>query len=293
MYRAASGARLRQCISNPLPALDLRALARRAALPAALAVVAVTVFTLAGGPLQAFADAFNRAIEADPRWVAAALVFELLSFAGYVALLWLVGGAPRGGWDCARAPRSPRPHRGHAPAPHRRRGRRCPHDLGLPARGPRHARAPARCSPSSSCSIPSSSPRSPWPAGCSRSGSPRARPARADRVPALGATLVIAAALALALRAPAGRSGPTAAVSQAVRDAIALVRSRDPRLLGAIGWWAFDAAVLWSLLQARLAAAAHRPGLRLLRRPGGQHHPRARSGQRRDGGGAAGLRPGG
>ena len=47
---------------------------------------------MAGGPLQAFADALGRALDADPRWVAAAAVFELLSFAGYVALLWLVGG---------------------------------------------------------------------------------------------------------------------------------------------------------------------------------------------------------
>ncbi len=28
----------------------------------------------------------------DPRWVVAAAAFELLSFAGYVALLWLVAG---------------------------------------------------------------------------------------------------------------------------------------------------------------------------------------------------------
>ncbi|MEA2420054.1 MAG: hypothetical protein QOE60_2260, partial [Thermoleophilaceae bacterium] len=75
-----------------LPTLDLSALARRAALPAGLAVAALAVVLLAGAPLQAFADAFGRALDADPRWVAGGALFELLSFGGYVSLLWLVGG---------------------------------------------------------------------------------------------------------------------------------------------------------------------------------------------------------
>src|SRR3954470_9994721 len=74
-----------------LPALDVRVLARRAAVPGALAAVAATAVVIAGGPLQAFADALGRALDADPRWVIGAAVFELLSFVGYVALLWLVG----------------------------------------------------------------------------------------------------------------------------------------------------------------------------------------------------------
>src|SRR5918911_732918 len=74
-----------------LPAVDLRALARRAAAPAALAAAAALALVVAGGPLRAFADALGRALDADPRWVAAGAVFELLSFGGYVALLWLVG----------------------------------------------------------------------------------------------------------------------------------------------------------------------------------------------------------
>ena len=36
----------------------------------------------------------------------------------------------------------------------------------------------------------------------------------------------------------------------AVRDAIAHVRSADPRLLGALAWWTFDASVLWAMLHA-------------------------------------------
>src|SRR3954469_19091600 len=70
---------------------DLRALARRAALPAAAAAALVTAVVVLGGPLQAFADAVKRAVDADPRWVVAAAAFELLSFGGYILLLWLVG----------------------------------------------------------------------------------------------------------------------------------------------------------------------------------------------------------
>src|SRR5689334_12780179 len=75
-----------------LPTLDVRALARRAALPAGIAVVVLGLLAFAGGPAQAFAHALSRALHADWRWVAVAAVFELLSFAGYVALLWLVAG---------------------------------------------------------------------------------------------------------------------------------------------------------------------------------------------------------
>src|SRR4051812_11419804 len=75
-----------------LPAFDARALVRRGA-PAALAAAAAAgVLLLAGGPLQTFADALGRAASADPRWVAGGACFEVLSFAGYVALLWLVAG---------------------------------------------------------------------------------------------------------------------------------------------------------------------------------------------------------
>ena len=74
-----------------LPALDLRLVARRAALPLALAVAAGAVVLLAGGPLGVLTDALGRALSADPRWMALAAVAELLSFTGYIALFWLVG----------------------------------------------------------------------------------------------------------------------------------------------------------------------------------------------------------
>jgi uncharacterized protein (TIRG00374 family) len=39
-----------------------------------------------------------------------------------------------------------------------------------------------------------------------------------------------------------------------IRTAIALVRSRDPHLLGAVAWWGFDIAVLWACFHAFGAA---------------------------------------
>jgi uncharacterized membrane protein YbhN (UPF0104 family) len=49
----------------------------------------------------------------------------------------------------------------------------------------------------------------------------------------------------------AGRlaTAPAAAAS-GIRTALDLVRTRDPNLLGAIGWWGFDIAVLWACFHA-------------------------------------------
>jgi uncharacterized protein (TIRG00374 family) len=41
-----------------------------------------------------------------------------------------------------------------------------------------------------------------------------------------------------------------ASMASGVRTAIDLVRSRNPQLLGAVGWWAFDIAVLWACFHA-------------------------------------------
>jgi uncharacterized protein (TIRG00374 family) len=39
-------------------------------------------------------------------------------------------------------------------------------------------------------------------------------------------------------------------VARGVRTAISLIRSRNPHLLGAVGWWGFDIAVLWACFHA-------------------------------------------
>jgi uncharacterized membrane protein YbhN (UPF0104 family) len=251
-----------------LPSLDLRLLARRAAVPGALAAAAVLALVVAGGPLQAFADAIRRALELDPRWVIAGAAFELISFAGYVGLLWLVGsratarlgfgasaqvtlgGAaatrllPTGGaggaaltlWAFRRA--------------------------GLGARGATQTLLTFLVVLYSVFFAAIAVSGGAIALGLTSAHGPLALSA----IPAVAAALGIAGGLALAARAGAGRppvaaSGRLArvrgivrdtpeAIGLAVRDALGLVRSLDPRLLGALAWWGFDAAVLWAMLHA-------------------------------------------
>jgi uncharacterized membrane protein YbhN (UPF0104 family) len=237
-----------------LPAFDVHAVARRAALPAALVAIAGAVVLLAGGPLEAFADALRRAIDADPRWVGAAATFELLSFGGYVALLWLVGGRVSSRLGLRE---STQVTLGGAAATRL-----------LPTAGVGGAALTV------------------W--ALRRSGLGTAQATRTlfaflvllygvfltaiattgtllafdgdgslalTVVPAAGAVLVMVLALT------AGALGPAAAGARrlrtgvgvfggGVRDAIAHVLSPDPRLIGALLWWAFDMAVLWAMLHA-------------------------------------------
>ena len=86
-------------------------------------------------------------------------------------------------------------------------------------------------------------------------------------LPAALAGVVIALALAFTLvpadldrrvgdHVPnAGRAGRwlaavPATLGAGVRGALRLLRGRDPRVAGAVGWWAFDIAVLWACLAA-------------------------------------------
>lgn len=89
-------------------------------------------------------------------------------------------------------------------------------------------------------------------------------------VPAIAGGVVIAAALAaaavpadfgerVAARMPARvagsrwaakLTGATATLASGARGAVELVRRRDPALLGALGWWAFDIGVLWACFEA-------------------------------------------
>src|SRR2546430_15875874 len=90
-----------------LSGLDGRALARRAALPAVLAIAAVTAVVLLQSHVHVLADSLRRVLDLNPAWALAAIVLECLSLAGYVALLWLVaggGGPPRAGPGGAAAP---------------------------------------------------------------------------------------------------------------------------------------------------------------------------------------------
>jgi putative heme transporter len=263
---------MRATHTSVLPAVDLRTLARRAAGPAALGVVAAVAVVAAGGPLHAFADALGRALDADPRWIAAAAVFELLSFVGYVALLWLVG---------RRATR--------------RLGLRASAEVSLggaaatrllPTGGVGGAALTIWSFRRAGLDVRSATRTllaflvvlySVFLASIAVAGgllalglAPGGGPLALTAIPAIGASMGIAGALALAARRPseegsvadagpeasraararAALVGAAATAGDAVRDAIALVRSGDPRLLGAVAWWAFDAAVLWAMLHA-------------------------------------------
>src|SRR3712207_5188344 len=84
-------------ITAPRP--SARELIHRLRVPALVLLAVVVAAIVIGGPARAFLDAMRRALEADPRWFAGALAFEVLSFVGYIALLWHVAGrsAPRFG----------------------------------------------------------------------------------------------------------------------------------------------------------------------------------------------------
>jgi uncharacterized membrane protein YbhN (UPF0104 family) len=72
-------------------------------------------------------------------------------------------------------------------------------------------------------------------------------------VPASVALAFIAIAVTLGLRPPTGSgriAGAGAVLGEAVRDAVVLLRGRNPRLLGAFAWWGFDVAVLWAMFNA-------------------------------------------
>jgi uncharacterized membrane protein YbhN (UPF0104 family) len=239
-----------------IPAFDVRALARRAAVPAALAAALAAALIVAGGPLHAFAHALRRALDADPRWVVGAAVLELLSFAGYVALLWMVGS-------------------------------RATHRLGLrestevtlggaaatrllPTGGVGGAALTVWAFKRTGMTSREASRTllsflitlySVFLAAITTSGALLALglahgngPLALSAVPAVLAGLGIAGSLALGARSPhpgGGRLLTAADVfGEAVRDALGHVRALDPRLLGAIAWWTFDGAVLWAMLHA-------------------------------------------
>jgi uncharacterized membrane protein YbhN (UPF0104 family) len=230
---------------------DLRVLARRAALPAAAAATLVIAVVVLGGPLQAFADALKRALDADPRWVVAAAAFELLSFGGYIALLWLVG------------------HRASA-----RLGLRESTQITL------GGAAATRLLPTAGAGGAALTLWALRRSGLGTRGATRTlltffvlmysiflgsiavtgtvlalegQPLALTALPAALATIGMALAVSTTL-VPAGRGGrvmrAAGVFGEAMRVAIAHLRSLDARLLGAVAWWGFDMAVLWAMLNA-------------------------------------------
>jgi putative heme transporter len=241
-----------------VPSLDVRGLARRAAVPAAVAVAAAGAIVLAGGPLHAFAHALRRALDADPRWVVGGAIFELLSFAGYVALFWMVGSRATkrlglsestqvtlGGAAATRL----LPTAGVGGAAMTLWSLR---RAGLGAREATRTLLGFLIVLYSVFLVAIATSGGLIALGIASGDGPLALSA----VPAAAAALGIAGSLALGARRPvtprrAARLHTAADVfGGAVRDAIGHVRSADPRLLGALAWWTFDASVLWAMLHA-------------------------------------------
>ena len=279
----------------PLPSFDAAALVRRAGLLAAVAAVAVAAVLAAGGPLRAFAGAVASALHADPRWVAAAGLCEVLSVAGYMVLLCHVAGraTPRLGLresaqvtlaGAAATRLLPTAGLGGAAV-----------TLWTLRRSGLEARAAARTLLAVLVVLYAVFLAA--IAGCGllvALGAAGGRgPAALSAVPAAAAVGAIVVALVLGVRfgrgapapgggepAPGGGDGRGQAggpglagaralariragarlLGLAVRDALSLVRAGDVRLLGAVAWWAGDAAVLW----ATLHACGAQPGLAVI-----------------------------
>jgi putative heme transporter len=270
-----------------LPQFDAVGLARRAALPAAVVIAGVATLILVQGKLGVIADAFHRALDADWRWVAAGAAFELLSFAGYVALMWLVAGRATPRIDLRRAVEV---------------------TLG--------GAAATRLLPTAGVGGAALTLWTFRRAGMNKRASMRTLltflvvlyavflgaivvsgavtaaggegPLTLSAIPAAIAATGFAVVLVLGLwRRRVGANGTTDAdrdpaalerlgtpvidadnpragrvrrgaliLGDATADAIGLLRTRDPRLLGALAWWTFDAAVLWAMLSAFGAANA-------------------------------------
>lgn len=250
-----------------LPTIDVRALARRAVVPALVAAAALAAVLLLGGRVHAFADALKRAVGVDPGWAVAAIGFECASIAGYVALLSLVAG---GATSRIRLRESAQITLAGAAA-----------TRVLPTAGAggaaltlwalRRAGLGAR-SAAHTLLVFLVLLYAVFLASVALAGTALALgltsgqgPTVLSAVPAAVAAAGIGLALTLGRRsrrrvARHPESGPevrdsrlaraTRLFGDAVADALRLVRAREPRLAGAVLYWLLDAAVLWSMLHA-------------------------------------------
>jgi uncharacterized membrane protein YbhN (UPF0104 family) len=253
-----------------LPRLDTRVLARRVALPALLAGAAVAALLLVGGSVHTFAHALLRGLGLSPGWALAAVAFECISLAGYVVLLSLIAGRATSRIGTRESAQIALAGAGATRL--------------LPTAGA-GGLALALWALRRAGLRPAAATRtlltflvvlySVFLAAIVLAGSVLALglvhasgPTALSAVPALGAAAGIALALTFAARrrrasgsadterattdgSLRSRLGTGAhLIGDAVHDACRLVRSADRRLAGAIVYWAFDAAVLWAMLNA-------------------------------------------
>lgn len=232
-----------------LPAIDVRAAAKRLALPAVGGLSALAALVLLGGRLHAFTAAVTRIIDGSPGWAAAGIVLEAVSLAGYVGLLSLVAGRAS---DRIRFRESAQITLAGAAATRllptagaggavltiwtlRRAGLRTPAAMRtlLVFFVLLYAMFLAAVLAAGSLLIVSGR-----------------GPAVLTVIPAAAAALGIAAALAAGSRKGMARAGRLQSIGRAVAEAKSLLRAGDVRLAGAGAYWLCDAAVLWAMLHA-------------------------------------------
>ena len=246
-----------------LPAFDARALLRRA-LPAALiGAGAVAVIVLAGGRVHGFEDAVRRGFSVSPAWAVAGAAFELLSLAAYTGLLALVAGratARIGARESAQITLA-------GAAATRLLPTAGAGGVALAIWALRRTGLSAHAATRTLLAFMVVL-YSVFLAAIVASGAALALgiahasgPTQLAALPALAALLAISLAIGLGTRPGAGVAGSrlragAQLLGEAVRDAWRLIRERDRRLLGAVGYWGFDAAVLWAMLHAFGAAPA-------------------------------------
>jgi uncharacterized membrane protein YbhN (UPF0104 family) len=253
---------------DPIAALRHAAGERSGALARRLLVLAAGLALVAAIALAAprvanvFADAFVRALHANPAWVVAGVAFELASFTGYIALFWHVAGRAssriglRESWQVSLAGTAATrllPTAGAGGA-------------ALTFWSLRRAGQDTRGATSTLLTflvvLYSVFLGSILVAGTllATGASGGGVPLELSAAPAAGAGLAVAAALLLGVRhrrgGESGGSAPARALGAAVNGALALVGRPHPRLLGALAWWGFDLMVLWATFNAFGAAPA-------------------------------------
>lgn len=252
-----------------LGALDVRAAARRVAIPAVVAGVGVAIVLLAAGHVHEVGVAIRRGLDINGAWAAVAAAFECISLAGYVALMSLVAGRATS-----------------------RINARVSAQITLTGA------AATRLLPTAGVGGAGLAVWTMRRAGLKSAVAARTLlaffvllyavflgaivvsgamltfgladghgPTALSAIPAAAALVAIVLALGFAFGGRAARAesaagdrqarglrlrvaGGVRLVGGAVRDACGLLGSGDPRLAGAAAYWAFDAAVLWAMLHA-------------------------------------------
>jgi uncharacterized membrane protein YbhN (UPF0104 family) len=238
-----------------LPALDRRALARRAVVPAVLGAFVVAGVIVLGGRIPAVAGVLRRAFRVNGGWVAVGAVLEVLSLAGYVALLAFVAGRAS---SRVRLRESALITLGGAAAtrllPTAGAGGFALTLWALRRTGMRTLAATRTLLGFLVVLYTVFLAAIVVAGGVLALGLVTSHgPVALSAIPAAAALLAILVGLALAAT---GGPARLRLLGVAVRDAFRLVATGDLRLAGAIAYWGFDAGVLWAMLHAFGAAPA-------------------------------------